>query len=261
MQNKRILIIDDEMDFVKMLRARLQIEGYEVLTAEDGTKGIQVARKERPAVIILDIMMPGMDGHMVCDMLKKSTLTWSIPIIYLTAKTSQADEVLAMEKGAKYYLTKPYNPGVLLEMVRSAILETDQTEKKEDRILVIDKDLNFVSELEAKLKQAGYEVLLSPTAKEGLKAARKHHPEIILLDFLTSHEDSHASIKIISNDDSLKAIPLFILAPESIMAKVGQKIANLDKFITKPINYVLFLDTLERTLNMKTARAQDARGG
>jgi DNA-binding response OmpR family regulator len=261
MQNKRILVIDDEMDFVKMLRARLQIEGYEVLTAEDGTKGIQIARKEKPDVIILDIMMPGMDGHMVCDTLKKSTLTWSIPIIYLTAKTSQADEVLAMEKGAKYFLTKPYNPSVLLEMVRSAIMESNQIEKNEGRILVIDKDLNFVSELEARLKQAGYEVLLSPTAQEGLKAAREHHPDVILLDFLTSHEDSHASIKIISHDDRLQAVPLFVLAPESIMARVDKKMANLEKFITKPINYVLLLETIERTLRTKTAGGQDARGG
>ena len=253
MENKRILIIDDELDFVKMLQVRLQIEGYEVLVAEDGTKGLQIARKDRPDLIILDIMMPGMDGHMVCDMLKKSTLTWSIPIIYLTAKTGQADELLAMEKGAKYYLTKPYNPAMLLEMVRSAILETGQTEKKEGRILVIDKDLNFVNELEPKLKQAGYEVLFSPTPEEGLKAARKHHPDIILLDFLTSHEDSHASISIISHDESLQGIPLFILAPQSLMARVNQRMANLEKFITKPVNYILLLDTLQRSLEMRKA--------
>lgn len=258
MEDKRILIIDDELDFVKMLQARLQIEGYEVLVAEDGTKGLQIARKERPDVIILDIMMPGMDGHMVCDMLKKSALTWSIPIIYLTAKIGQADELLAMEKGAKHYLTKPYNPGVLLEMVKSAILETDQVQKKEGRILVIDKDLNFVNELEARLKQAGYEVLFSPTAREGLKAAREHYPDIILLDFLTSHEDSHASIKIISHDESFQAIPLFILAPESLMAKVDQRMANLEKFITKPVNYILLLDTLQRTLEMRKAKDERA---
>jgi DNA-binding response OmpR family regulator len=138
-------------------------------------------------------------------------------------------------------------------MVRSAILETGQTEKKEGRILVIDKDLNFVNELEPKLKQAGYEVLFSPTPEEGLKAARKHHPDIILLDFLTSHEDSHASISIISHDESLQGIPLFILAPQSLMARVNQRMANLEKFITKPVNYILLLDTLQRSLEMRKA--------
>ena len=251
MEKKRVLIVDDELDFVKMLQARLQIEGYEVLSAEDGPKGIQAARKERPDVIILDIMLPGMDGHMVCDMLKKSTLTWSIPVIYLTAKTSQADEFLAIEKGAKYYLTKPYNPAMLLEMVKSAIMESDQAPQKQDRILIIDRDLNFVNELESKLKQSGYEVLFSPSARDGLKAASAHHPDIIFLDYLTSHEDSHASISIISRDEILQKIPLFILAPESIMAKVDKNMPNLEKFITKPVNYVFVLDLLQRILQLK----------
>ena len=248
MEKKRILIVDEEEDFVKMLRARLQIEGYEVLVAEDGIKGLQIARKERPDVIILDIMMPGMDGHAVCDLLKKSSLTWSIPIIYLTAKTSQADEVLALEKGAKYFLTKPYNPPMLLEIIKSAIVDANQVPKKPSQILVIDKDLGFADEAGARLKQAGFEVISAFTAEQGLREAREHLPDIILLDFLTSHEDSHASVQILSGDEILQNIPLFVLAPEAIMAKVDRNLPNLEKFITKPVNYALLLDTLHRTL-------------
>ena len=247
------MVIDDEQDFVTMLRARLQIEGYEVLTAEDGTKGLQVARKERPDLIILDIMMPGMDGHAVCDVLKKSSLTWSIPVIYLTAKTGLADEILALEKGAKYFLTKPYNPAMLLEMVKSAIMDVDQVAKKQDLILVIDKDIGFTDDLGARLKQAGFEVISALTAEQGVREAREHAPAVILLDFLTSHEDSHASIKIISGDVTLQKIPLFVLAPEAIMAKVDKNLPNLDKFITKPVNYALLLDTLRRTLEASNA--------
>ncbi len=251
MEKKRILIVDDEEDFVKMLRARLQIEGYEVLVAEDGVKGLQMARKEKPHLIILDIMMPGMDGHAVCNLLKKSSLTWSIPVIYLTAKTSSADEVLALEKGAKYFLTKPYNPPMLLEMVKSAIMDTNQVAKKQARVLIIDKDLGSADEMGAKLKQAGFEVISTFTAEQGLREAREHSPDIILLDFLTSREDSHASVKIISGDEILQNIPLFILAPEAIMDKVDKNLPNLEKFITTPINYTLLLDTLHRTLEIE----------
>ena len=256
---KRILVVDDEMDFVKMLQARLRIEGYEVLVAEDGIKGVQIARKEKPDLIILDIMMPGMDGHTVCDTLKKSTLTWSIPVIYLTAKTGQADELLAMEKGARYYLTKPYNPAMLLEMVKSALTADDQAEKQEGRVLVIDKDLAFAGDCEAKLKQAGYEVILAPTAEEGLRSVREYCPEIILLDFQTSHDDSHASIKVISHDDTLKDIPLFILAPRTVIDKMDPKTAHLEKFIAKPVSYGQLLGTLQSTLRMK--RSRDKAGG
>jgi DNA-binding response OmpR family regulator len=256
---KRILVVDDEADFVKMLQARLQIEGYEVLVAEDGIKGIQIARKEKPDLVILDIMMPGMDGHTVCDTLKKSTLTWSIPVIYLTAKTGQVDELLAMEKGARYYLTKPYNPAMLLEMVKSALAAEDQSDKREGRILVVDKDLAFAGDCEAKLKQAGYEVMLAPTAEQGLRSAREFSPEIILLDFQTSHDDSHASIKVISHDDKLKEIPLFILAPQTVIDKVDPRTAHLEKFIAKPVSYGQLLETLQSTLRMKRSRDRAKR--
>jgi DNA-binding response OmpR family regulator len=255
---KRILVVDDEMDFVKMLQARLRIEGYEVLVAEDGIKGVQVARRERPDLVILDIMMPGMDGHTVYDTLKKSTLTWSIPVIYLTAKTGQADELLAMEKGARYYLNKPYNPAMLLEMVKSALMGKGEAEKNEGRILLIDKDLTFAGDCEAKLKQAGYEVILAPTAEQGLRSAREFRPEIILLDFQTSHDNSHASIKVISHDDTLKDIPLFILAPREVIDKVDPKTAHLEKFIVKPVSYGQLLGTLQSTLRMK--RSHDEVG-
>jgi DNA-binding response OmpR family regulator len=258
---KRILVVDDEMDFVKMLQARLRIEGYEVLVAEDGIKGIQIARQEKPDLIILDIMMPGLDGHSVFDTLKKSILTWSIPVIYLTAKTGQADELLAMEKGARYYLTKPYNPAMLLEMVKSALATDDQVEKKEGRVLVIDKDLAFAGDCEAKLKQSGYDVALAPTAEEGLWTARGWSPDIILLDFQTSHDDAHASIKVISHDDVLKDIPLFILAPQTVIRKVDPKTAHLEQFIPKPVSYGQLLGTLQSTMRMKRSRDRNRRPG
>jgi DNA-binding response OmpR family regulator len=253
---KRILVVDDEVDFVKMLQARLRIEGYEVLVAEDGIKGVQIARRERPDLIILDIMMPGMDGHTVHDTLKKSTLTWSIPVIYLTAKTGQADELRAMEKGARYYLNKPYNPAMLLEMVKSALTDKEEAEKKEGRVLLIDKDLAFAGDCEAKLKQAGYEVILAPTAEQGLRSAREFRPEVILLDFQTSHDDAHASIRVISHDDMLKDIPLFILAPREVIDKVDPKTAQLEKFIPKPVSYGQLLGTLQSILRMKRTRGE-----
>jgi len=261
MTKKRILLVDDEIDFVKMLQARLRIEGYEVLVAEDGIKGVQIARRERPDLIILDIMMPGMDGHAVCDTLKKSTLTWSIPIIYLTAKTGQADELLALEKGAKYYLNKPYNPAMLLEMIKSALADEEQAAKKEGRVLIIDKDLAFAGDCEAKLKQAGFEVGLAPTAGEGLFSAREFRPEVILLDFQTSHDDAHASIKVISHDEALKEIPLFILAPQAVVERLDPKTANLEKFIAKPVDYTRLLEILQSALRVKRCPSAPAPPG
>jgi len=254
MAKKRILVIDDEPDFVRLLQARLQIAGYEVLTAEDGIKGIQAARREKPDVIILDIMMPGLDGHMVCDMLKKSTLTWSIPVIYMTARDSQSDEIKALEKGAKYYLTKPYNPDMLMEMVKSAVMDTEEQEKREGRILVIDQDLSQVGELEAKLKQAGYEVVYAATAEQGVRLAVESPPDVILLDFATSHANGHAAVKAVGREPSLLNTFLLILAPQSVLDRVDPHTAQIEKFIAKPVNYGQLLDTIQRAVRLKKNR-------
>jgi DNA-binding response OmpR family regulator len=251
MAKKRILIIDDEPDFVRLLEARLQIAGYEVLAAEDGIKGIQAARRDRPDAIILDVMMPGLDGHMVCDMLKKSTMTWSIPVIYLTARNSQADEMLAFEKGAKYYLTKPYNPEMLLEMVKSAVTDSEAQEKREGRVLVIDQDLSQVSELEAKLRQSGFEVAYASTAAQGVSLALESPPDIIILDFTTSHADGHAAVKAVGREKALFNTSLFILAAQPVLDRVDPATVQFGSFIAKPVNYVQLLDTLRRTLRQK----------
>jgi len=131
MDKKRILIIDDEPDFVRVVQLRLEAVGYEVLVAFDGMQGVSSAHKEKPDLIILDIMMPAMHGHRVCEALKKSTKTWTIPIIYLTAKGSKEDEELAYKLGAEHFLTKPYDPHVLLDIIKKALEPGAQLEKYE----------------------------------------------------------------------------------------------------------------------------------
>src|SRR4030042_3809880 len=133
MEKKRILIIDDEPDFVRVVQLRLEAAGYVVLAAFDGVQGVSFSHKEKPDLIILDIMMPAMHGHRVCEALKKSSKTWTIPIIFLTAKGSKEDEELAYKLGAEHFLTKPYDPQVLLERIKKALDPGAQLEKYEAR--------------------------------------------------------------------------------------------------------------------------------
>jgi DNA-binding response OmpR family regulator len=131
MDKKRVLIIDDEPDFVRVVQLRLEAAGYDVSVAFDGMQGVSSAHKEKPDLIILDIMMPAMHGHRVCEALKKSSKTWTIPIIYLTAKGSKEDEELAYKLGAEHFLTKPYDPQILLETIKKALEPGAQLEKYE----------------------------------------------------------------------------------------------------------------------------------
>jgi DNA-binding response OmpR family regulator len=115
----RILVIDDEPEMVMGLRDNLHYEGYEVLTARDGQEGLAKALKELPDLIILDIMMPGINGWDVCRELRKKDIR--IPIIMLTARGQEADTVLGLELGADDYVSKPFSVRELLARVRAVL--------------------------------------------------------------------------------------------------------------------------------------------
>ena len=114
---KKILVIDDEADFRMMLRTRLEANGYEVSEAEDGIIGLEKARNTGPDLIILDIMMPKMDGYKVARLLKFDEKYRNIPIIMLTARSQQSDREIGTAVGGDAYLTKPYKSEDMLEIV------------------------------------------------------------------------------------------------------------------------------------------------
>ena len=125
-QKKRILIVDDERDIVKALMIRLQGAGYDVVTAFDGAQGVFMAHKEKPDLIILDIRMPAGNGFSVAQRLKRSTHTFTIPVIFLTGSPDKDAEEKAMALGARFYIKKPYDPEELLDAIRRALEENSE---------------------------------------------------------------------------------------------------------------------------------------
>jgi DNA-binding response OmpR family regulator len=121
MDKKRILVVDDEAALVEMLAMRLEANDYIVLTAGDGQEGLEKARKEFPDLIILDLMLPKMDGYKVCRMLKFDEKFKKIPIILFTARAQESDVRLGEEVGADAYLTKPFEPVILLAKIKELI--------------------------------------------------------------------------------------------------------------------------------------------
>ena len=117
----RILLVDDEPSIVKMVGKRLEIEGFEVVVAVDGQEGLAKARAENPALIVLDLMLPKLNGYEVCTMLKQDPRYQKIPIVLFTAKTQEKDEKLGMECGANGYVRKPFRAQELLEKIRSLL--------------------------------------------------------------------------------------------------------------------------------------------
>ena len=118
---KRILIVDDEVQLVEMVKMRLESAGYEVISAYDGQEGLDKAKKDKPDLIILDLMLPKMDGYKVCGLLKNDARYSRIPIIMFTARAQEEDVTLGKSLGAEEYVTKPFDPKTLMEKIKGLI--------------------------------------------------------------------------------------------------------------------------------------------
>lgn len=118
---KRILVVDDEPDILELVRFNLEKEGFEVKTVQNGEEALRWVNRHAPDCIILDLMLPGMDGLEICRRIKGSEALQSIPILMLTAKAEETDMVIGLEVGADDYITKPFSPKVLVARVRAAL--------------------------------------------------------------------------------------------------------------------------------------------
>ncbi|MBC8468171.1 MAG: response regulator [Planctomycetes bacterium] len=119
MSKGKILIVEDDRDIAEMVEYNLREEGYDTLSAFNGEDGVKLAKKESPDLIILDIMLPIIDGFEVCRILKKEQITADIPVIILSAKSQETDKIVGLELGADDYITKPFSPRELIARIRA----------------------------------------------------------------------------------------------------------------------------------------------
>jgi len=117
----RILIVDDEPDLLSVLRFGLEADGFEVIEASDGVRGLELARTQSPELIVLDLMLPRMDGYKVCRALKFDERYRRIPVFILSARSGETDRRLALDLGADEYMTKPYEVRELVARIRSKL--------------------------------------------------------------------------------------------------------------------------------------------
>ena len=126
---KKILVVDDEALLVKGIRFNLQNDGYEVITGSDGVQAVELARSQEPDLIVLDVMMPRLDGLGACSKIREFS---DVPIILLTAKTEDMDKLLGFDQGADDYMTKPFNILELKARIRALLRRSGGTQKKEE---------------------------------------------------------------------------------------------------------------------------------
>ena len=129
----RVLVVDDEAPIRLLCRVNLEAEQMDVLEAADGLSGLEAARRERPDVILLDVMMPGLDGWRVAEELLEDPDTSAIPIVFLTARAELRDQARGLDLGGLDYVTKPFNPVELAQTIRDVISRVECGERDELR--------------------------------------------------------------------------------------------------------------------------------
>lgn len=123
MDKEKILIVEDETALSEMIKIRLEKNGYEVISAFDGAQALEMARQQNPSLIILDLMLPKIDGYKVCRMLKFDEKYKKIPIILFTARVQESDKKLGEQVGADAYITKPFDPETLLSKIKELLIQ------------------------------------------------------------------------------------------------------------------------------------------
>jgi len=178
---EKILIVEDEKDIAKMIDYNLKKEGFRTLIARDGEDALDSAMRELPDLILLDLMLPGVDGLEICKELKKERKTAGIPIIMLTAKSRESDKIVGLELGADDYVTKPFSPRELIARIKAVTRRAKDKEKLPEVLKIGDLEIDF-SKIAVRAKDKP--VVLTAKEFELLKTLIQARGRVLSRDYL-----------------------------------------------------------------------------
>jgi DNA-binding response OmpR family regulator len=234
-----ILVIDDSATFREELRGALEPLGYGVITAATGEEGLRVAAMRRPAALIVDGVMPGIDGATVIRRLRLDGVLRGLPCLLLTASDEQGAELRALDAGADAFVRKEEDLGVILARF-TAMLRTARTEPQASthsspkRILAVDDSLTYLQELGFELRDEGYDVVLARSGEEALDVVAVQSVDCILLDLLMPGIGGQETCRRIKASPALRNIPLIMLtAVEDRQALIEGLGTGADDYIAK----------------------------
>ena len=211
-----ILVIDDEKDILDLVEYNLKDTGFKVLVCTEGRKGLQMARDHKPDLIVLDLMLPEMDGKDVCKQLKKDKDTENIPVLMLTAKTSELDRVVGLELGADDYVTKPFSPRELVLRVKNILRRMRATQETED-LLEVEK---------LRIDVPGYRVYLNEEILDLTPTEFK-----LLLQLVKNRGKVQTRSKLLNQVWDVKSLDVDTRTIDTHMRRLRQKLGDMADYI------------------------------
>lgn len=277
----RILVVDDILPNVKLLEAKLSSEYFDVITAMGGKEAIEKAEAESPDLILLDVMMPDMNGFEVCKHLKDSPKTSHIPVVMVTALTDTADRVNGLDVGADDFLSKPVDDIALMARVRSLVrlkMIVDEWRVRENtstslglneesttlhsvspenaRVLVLEDKSFEVQKIKDVLVVDNDEVMAAPDGKEALALAADNELDLIVVSLNLSEEDGLRMCSLLRSSESSRSVPILAICEEGEMNRVARSLeVGAHDYILRPVDPNEFLARVRTQVRKK--RYQD----
>lgn len=257
----RVLVVDDILPNVKLLEAKLTSEYYDVLTAMNGEEALKKVAEESPDIVLLDVMMPGMDGFEVCTRIKSTPESAHIPVVMVTALTDVQDKVRGLESGADDFLSKPINDMALMARVRSLVrlkMSTDEWRMRENtanqlgvvddnatamsestekaNILVIeDKDFEL-RKIEETLDEDNHNVMAAESGAEAMELIASHDFDVILVSLNLANEDGLRLCSHLKSNERSRAVPIMMLATDEDMKRISHGLEiGVNDYLIRPL--------------------------
>ena len=240
-RTRTILIVEDEPDIAKLIQRQLENSGYRVSVLGSGPSAAAVVEDAQPDLVILDLILPDVDGLEVLRALKENMATTDVPVIVLTVVP---DDGSAWKLGIVDYLTKPVSGEDLLRSVEKALTW-------QGRVLIVDDDADTVGLLSAAMRQIGFTPLVAADGYEALALARRHRPDLILLDLRLPGMDGYEAVTHLKRDAVTQTIPIVAISAHAANAEEERKrliALGAVSFLPKPFSIGELLDEIEAAL-------------
>jgi len=245
---KKILVIDDEPAIAQLIKINLEADGYEVDTALDGMEGIEKAKASPPDVITLDVLMPGMNGFQVMELLKKNPGTADIPVIFISiVEGPQKDRGFYL--GAVDFLTKPIEYGELLKSLKKIESSIGKVTGVKKEVLVIDDERDVTNLIKVNLEDQGYDVFVAYNGPDAIAIARERKPEVIMLDLAMPGMDGFSVMKVLKQDKETEHIPIIVLTGHDTKGyKQKSLMLGAAQYMTKPFSEKDIVEEIKKVI-------------
>lgn len=243
---KKILVVDDQQDIREIIRISLIDDGFKVIEAADGKTAIELAKTEKPDLITLDIMMPGIDGFQTAKILKEDPKTAKIPIIILSVLSKEKNKYM---QGIADYLSKPFKPDELVAKIKNVIKKTGQPQKAK-HVLIVDDEPDVIDIISLCLKDKGFVVVSVNDGIQALAKLKIFMPDLIITDINMPKMDGFQLIKSLKSESKFSDIPIIVLTGTYISQDDAQRglLLGASKYLTKPFAIEALVAEIEETL-------------